>query len=783
MRLRPSLQMFGAVFVAGFLGASLCSTPSGLAVTKKKPAAAGAVATSGGTSAAKSSASQGVVRSGSMLDVKRDLLGGRPVLRQVSLASVGGEQAAIVGGRPVSYAQLADASLLGSRQRRDRLVGGRGGMLNDPVMTEELVETDLAAILVSTTSFTVVDPAAVRSSAPEVMRRSATGVTAAQLNPTQRKAFEAFKASIGAKPNGHPLKEALAKGEDALITALAEGKGDQTITTRVRFEKQSPAVKGLTTAQIRSGPIAAPSKTAAGSLAVGKPVGSNAAGTANAARTASKSSKSGTAKAGSKRKSALRAGPMAGMLSTLFAAVPKVGSSKVGSPKESKVASAAQAIASPTTSPKVAATTTAAPRVVSTCCDQSDSVSLLAGFTIGDDLGWSETINLGIGEFTVGAAAEYSVGLRIPMKVSAVLTPSVMANTNDNRGDHTYEAALSAETFDGNADYYRSVGLSENDVQDGKELVVLGDVYVFIEGNVLGLPFDGRFPDKPLLDFGQNFVPPYGNCGAACGFDIWIPAVLTHTNINIAGIASGSGQIGFNISGAGTVAVDYESLVDGKVVPSSSGAGAAVSKNRWSSDGVGFSPKMKTDIALAESSTEKSFGYKFSNPSYTWDIVATPQVKAEAGFNLLLFKDDFTFGPYTIGALSFGLGSLELGAHAGTPDSFTNNAGQYVQSGCAVGAKVGCTGGSLQAQNSPAAEPIETPLANVGDNQTKSTVGQGYGVAAPTTTIRKRKAGAGAVSVAALSPATSSPGANTPTTIKVRAGVGGNVTPRKRKAA
>jgi hypothetical protein len=778
MRPRPSIRLAAAVFSAGILGVSLSATPFGVAATKKQPAATATPINRGTTGSGRvgGSAAQSVVRSGPMLDVKSDLLGGRPILRQVPLSTVSGEQAVNSGGKALSYGQLADAALIVARSRRDHLRSARAGLLNDPVMTEELVETDLAAVLISTTNFTVVDPGAVRSSAPEVMRRSATGMSTAQLNPAQRKAFEAFKTSLGSKPNGHPLKEAMAKGDDALVAALAEGKGDQTITTRVRFEKQAAAVKGLVTAQIRSGPISAPSQTAA--LGIGGKPTAAPAGALPTGSTKTKGAKTGSVKAGTADAGAAQSGSVKGSgkagqgkrRAAITGLLPSLHSSLLNSLPMGKSPKAVPGNVTAVTVPKVAVTTTAPPIAATTCCDQSDGASMLAGFTIGDDLGWSETINLGVGEFTVGAAAEYSVGLRIPMKIDAVLTPSVMVNTTDNTGDHSYDVALSANLFDANADYYRSVGLSEADVKDGKELVVFGDVYVFVEGNVLGIPFDGRFPEKPLLDFGQNFAPPYGACGTSCSFDVWIPAAITHTSINVVGIVSGSGQIGFAISGAGTVAVDYESLVDGKVVPSTLGvAGALLAKNRWSSDGVGFVPKMKTEITPAGGAASKSFGYTFSNPSYTWDIVATPEVKAEAGFNLLLFKDDFTFGPYTIGALSLGLGSLVLGAHAGTPDSFTNNAGQYTESCTKIRAL--CDSGLIIA-----AEGNANPAATTAPK--REAVAAPGEVITPTTTIRKRKDGA-AVARPPKAAATI-PGGSTPTTIKGRI-AGGLAGARTRK--
>ena len=559
----------------------------------------------------------------SPITITKDLTGGRPVLQRGPLTSFSTVPITNAAGTTtISYAQFADKVLKIPRERNARLSAARAGLLADPVIAEEVVDTDESSILLSTTTFTVTDPSIVKGSVPELFRRTPTGVTTAKMNAPQRKTFDAYKAQLASKPAGDPLKIAAAVSDDALISAIAEGKGEQTLTSRVVLEKKVPRVANDALVNKEN---------------VAEVVGPGKAKTNTVAKT----------------KRTTKGGLVQGATTTI--------ASPFG-PGPYTFGSAA------------------------------DGVEFLAGFTIGDEIRWDWTIDLGlIGDFTVGAVAAYSFGLRVPMKVDSVMTPSIMGNQFNAAGKavsgdtYNYDVALTASVSDANADYYRRVGVTEADVQDGKELVVLGDVYVFIEGKVLGIPFDGRFPSKPLIDWGSNFTPPFGNCGTACGFDVWVPAALTHTEISILGIVSGSGQLGFNVAGKGTVGVNYESLVADKVVASSLGAAAATNLNAWSSDGVGFVPKLKTDITPVNAVTEKSFGYRITKPTYKWDVVVTPEVKFDVAYDLLLFKDEFSLGPYDVGALAFSLGTVTLNAHAGTTNTFTSTGGQYSETKCTAG--------------------------------------------------------------------------------------------------
>ena len=598
-------------------------------------------------------------------NITKDLTGGQPILRRGPLSTFSTVPITnATGTTTVSYAQFADNVLKVPRERNARLSSARAGLLADPVVSEEVVDTDTSSILLSTTTFTVTDPSIVKGAVPELFRRTPTGASTAKMNATQRKTFDAFKVQLANKPAGDPLKMAASVSDDALIAAIAAGKGEQTLTSRVALEKKVPnaALDALTQNDtvVGSGTIATPSSTIA------------------------------------KSRGTKKGGPLQTATTTIV--------SPFG-PDPYTFGSAA------------------------------DGVELLAGFTISDEIRWDWTIDLGlIGDFTVGAVATYSFGLRIPMKVDSVMTPAIIGNQFNAAGravsgdSYNYEVALTASVSDANADYYRRVGVAEADVQDGKELVVLGDVYVFIEGKVLGIPFDGRFPSKPLIDWGSNFTPPFGNCGTACGFDVWVPAALTHTEISILGIVSGSGQLGFNVAGNGTVGVNYESLVADKVVASSLGAGPSASSNAWSSDGVSFVPKLKTEIAPVNADTQKSFGFRLTKPTYKWNVVVTPEVKFDVAYDLFLFKDEFALGPYDVGALAFSLGTLTLNAHEGTPNTFRSTGGSYSETQCSSGL-LGCGAEGGKSPGSGSIAPSTTTLITkgpeVGDKVTVTTIKTG----------------------------------------------------------
>ncbi len=216
-----------------------------------------------------------------------------------------------------------------------------------------------------------------------------------------------------------------------------------------------------------------------------------------------------------------------------------------------------------------------------------------------------------------------------------------------------------------------------DDVSNGAAIVRQGSVASlgsstvsvgFAKGEVLGAKFNKRFPEKPVFDEGMDMRPPYGDCGVACGLNFFFPASLTKTGINVLGIVTGGGQLGFNVGGSGVVSYDYESLVNGAVVASTRvSSGEKARTHRVSTDGrTGMTARFNT--TLPEKSLGKiPFGYRLSNPGYDWNIAITPVVKASGSFDYVVGTYDFTLGPYAL-PMSIELGTLKLPRHAGTQE-------------------------------------------------------------------------------------------------------------------
>ena len=301
--------------------------------------------------------------------------------------------------------------------------------------------------------------------------------------------------------------------------------------------------------------------------------------------------------------------------------------------------------------------------------EANHTAEFLTGWSKGDALHWSERIDIGVAWVEIGAHAGYTLGLRVPVEMKGTMTPaSIKRNGSGNFNDSYDVKVYDVAAIDGDAQHFKGTGLDDDLVDQGKEFAMQADLYVFAKGEVFGAKFNKRFPEKPVFDEGMDMRPPYGDCGVACGLNFFFPASLTKTGINILGIVTGGGQLGFNVGGSGVVSYDYESLVNGAVVSSTRvSSGEKAKTHRVSTDGrTGMTTRFTT--TLPDKSVAKiPFGYRLSNPGYDWNIAITPVVKASGAFDYVVGSCDFTLGPYAL-PMSIELGTLKLPRHAGTQE-------------------------------------------------------------------------------------------------------------------
>ncbi len=209
-------------------------------------------------------------------------------------------------------------------------------------------------------------------------------------------------------------------------------------------------------------------------------------------------------------------------------------------------------------------------------------------------------------------------------------------------------------------------------MHDGKELVLEAGVSLTIYLKIAGVKLaDTSFTKKPDFDFGQNFVPPFGNCGTNCGFDVWILADVTHSTIRFVGV-TGSARVGVKVAGDGEIKTQFQALVDGKAVDSWASGAKKEAKKTHSLEFDETSDKRTRKVAIAKLASpddEKRFGYLISDAEYEWNVDLIPGVRGDIDIYWKIYKDSFMIGPYWLNSLKLDLGTFEFGPHAGTTTS------------------------------------------------------------------------------------------------------------------
>ncbi len=187
------------------------------------------------------------------------------VLKQGNVVSSGplqnyrSKMVATGGNKYVALGDVAEAAFAAQQSfATSALNAPRGALFGRLKIQDLVVELPDAYTLVKRTEITIADPAALAASSPDwatylsaadTDNRDYTGPWGQRqtLDAEQEKAIAEFlDKDAKTLPNGHPLKEAAAKGRDALLLALSQGKGDLVITDTFLVPKSknlSAAVK------------------------------------------------------------------------------------------------------------------------------------------------------------------------------------------------------------------------------------------------------------------------------------------------------------------------------------------------------------------------------------------------------------------------------------------------------------------------------------------------------------------------------------------------------------
>jgi len=169
---------------------------------------------------------------------------GKRVKKRGTLAQMRAHQVSIAGRRTMSAGDLADGLFADQRELTREFRGAKAALLGDPEVSEEVVDTDEATVITTSTKITVVDPDALRQKSTRFgsirNKQTRDGFALSNLTAAERKKFDKLKDKMKALPAHHPLRKAADTGDDALLDALLDGKGDVTVTTTVVVPKTAP---------------------------------------------------------------------------------------------------------------------------------------------------------------------------------------------------------------------------------------------------------------------------------------------------------------------------------------------------------------------------------------------------------------------------------------------------------------------------------------------------------------------------------------------------------------
>jgi hypothetical protein len=289
------------------------------------------------------------------------------------------------------------------------------------------------------------------------------------------------------------------------------------------------------------------------------------------------------------------------------------------------------------------------------------------GNTITDSWEWEEDWNVPGATVVVSAGGEYGFGLRVPVEVTTTVSPTEIEKVDAADTERKYKVEVTATAKDANASYYESAGVPADQVANGDELVLYGSVYFRVEG--VTDPWFGSIPfslsESAGLYHSDDFTPPFGTCGSSCGFDLWVPASVTGTDIDV-GVFRGEVEFGVRVSGTGTFKVDYTAQVDSNEPKSTLNGADERNKHALEFDRIETHTLRTTLRALKKQNNELTYGYKLDRPRFNWQMDAIPGIQGSVTVDVAVWDYTFNVGPWFLDAAAVDIGTITLGAHEGT---------------------------------------------------------------------------------------------------------------------
>jgi len=468
-------------------------------------------------------------------------------------------------------------------------IGGKGALLQQPIMRDSTYEFKDSFVLVQSTSIIVQDPAKLSRTSPQF--RSFLGdkkpgrIVLSQLTRESTAGLNIFIAKVLPKlSRNHPLKK-VANGKTgdqqkmAILTAIAEGKGLFETVDEVVIPKKMPRVVNGKVMQPR-------------------------------------------------------------FINGMFDYGQRIASPRFKVQNTIAIENAVHRIQSQQETPRHSTRMT---QVRKGRMIKPFDEKFLTGFTFANNWEWCRTWRFESGLFRIKMGAGYSIGVRIPIQVNGHMKPTRIYTTGRRDVPTTWETHINVRPFEATHDEFKLTGFNENepDEAEGKELAL---TFGFGYGYKFRCFYSTIRHRKYALaigeDWGKDFTPPYNTSGSV---DVWIPPSWTHTELT-KGIIKGWLKFGFRLTAKGKVSFDYDNFHGNKH--------NRQNLTFYNPDTVIRTNTIAPiTVEPGQPYIQERYGFKLYNPVYKFAPKITPGLQAMVRIGYKGFSRKF--GPYTWWASAF----------------------------------------------------------------------------------------------------------------------------------
>ncbi|MEN8212067.1 MAG: hypothetical protein ABFR31_10130 [Thermodesulfobacteriota bacterium] len=381
-------------------------------------------------------------------------------------------------------------------------------ILSKPVILDEAIEFEDSFVLRKSMTITVLNPKEMKQISPTFKsylsrQKHSKRIDFNALDPESKKGLSELMKTVNSLEPGDPIRKAAAKGKQAVLDAIAAGKGELTIEDTIVVPKFIPKpVKGITMYPgVQNGRLNF-KKLQPVSLPVLKEL--------------------------NRVSPPVKFVPVTQLETKPLQMMPK-------DPKMPEYSKSGK---------------------------HTFTAEFLTGFTRGHSWQWERKWSYNSGFFRVTIGGGYGFGLRVPVRATGELSPTNIYRYDVRDNLDNLQGRMTAQTLDADENYYKRTGMSPSKIFRGNEVVLeqqlgFGFKLRALWKDLAHKPFNGFG-----LNYSQNARPPWGANCTNCGFHIPIPPEITQTTLEFS-VMTGFVQTGFHVNGTGKAILKFTPFYNG----------------------------------------------------------------------------------------------------------------------------------------------------------------------------------------------------------------------------